>query len=165
MSFSDHWLSSWDNLTNISFKESQLCLSAITVWDLEIISPTSLLKTSLIMLHDHNYYILTDFFSFFGQDHSLSINVTFQISLVALDVKICQKSPQKTLILPSFLALSPMKLVLSRKMLWSISNPSKRASSGSRGRRDERETDSWSAHRDERTDMCTISERPLGAEP
>ena len=86
------------------------------------------------MLHDYNYWSLTDFFvCIFGQDHSLSINVTFQISLVALDVKICQKSPQKTRILTSFLALSPMKLVLSRKMLWSISNPSKRASSGSRG--------------------------------
>ena len=109
------------------------------------------------MLHDHNYYILTDFFSFFGQDHSLSINVAFQISLVALDVKICQNSPQKTLILTSFLALSPMKLVPSCKMLWSISNPSKRASSGSRGRIYKRKKDYWSAFHDEHVDVCFIS--------
>ena len=114
------------------------------------------------MLHDYNYWSLTDFFLMYllGQDHSLSINVTFQISLVALDVKMCQKSPQKTLG-GSFLVLSPMKLVLSRKMLWSISNPSKRASSGSRGRTYKRKKDYWSAFRDEHVDVCVISERPL----
>ena len=51
------------------------------------------------------------------------------------------------------------------KTFRSVSNTSRRASSGSRGRRDKRETDSWSAHRDERTDMSFISERPPGAKP
>ena len=51
------------------------------------------------------------------------------------------------------------------KIFRSVSNTSRRSSSGSRGRRDKRETDSWSAHRDERTDMCFISERPLAEKP
>ena len=68
-----------------------------------------------------------------------------------------------------------LRLTFSRRVRWcwcrclktfrSVSNHSRRASSGSKGRRDKRETDSWSAHRDERTDMSFISERPPGAKP
>ena len=67
------------------------------------------------------------------------------------------------------------RLNFSRQVRWcwsrclktfrSVSNTSRRASSGSRGRKDKRETDSWSARRDERTDVCYIPGRPPGAKP